>query len=116
MGFAFLTFLNAELQPGIDIVLRETKLEDYIKDADLVVTGEGAADRQTLMGKLPMGILEQSGQVPVWLIAGRISDKEQLLQAGFAGVECINPAGISLEEAMRKDVARRNIRRLFTGD
>ena len=43
------------------------------------------------------------------LIAGRISDKEELLKAGFAQVECINPEGITLEEAMRKEVAMRNI-------
>ena len=56
-----------------------------------------------------MGILQQSGDVPVCLIAGRISDKEELLKAGFAHVECINPEGITLEEAMRKEVATRNI-------
>ena len=62
------------------------------------------------MGKLPMGILQQSGDVPVWLIAGRISDRAQLLRAGFSQVACINPEGITLEEAMQKDVAWRNIR------
>ena len=61
------------------------------------------------MGKLPMGILKQAGRVPVCLIAGRISDKQELLNAGFAQVECINPEGISLEEAMCKEVATRNI-------
>ena len=78
---------------------------------DLVITGEGSADRQTLMGKLPMGILQEAGDVPVCLIAGRISDREQLLQAGFTRVECINPPGISLEEAMRKEVAIAHIKR-----
>jgi glycerate kinase len=61
------------------------------------------------MGKLPMGILEQSQGVPVCLIAGRISDSGELLDAGFHKVECINPEGISLDDAMRKDVASRNI-------
>ena len=79
------------------------------QDADFIVTGEGSADRQTLMGKLPMGILAQSAGVPVCLIAGRINDREELLHAGFARVACINPVGISLEEAMRKDVAMQNI-------
>jgi glycerate kinase len=65
------------------------------------------------MGKLPMGILEQSGRVPVYLIAGRISDREDLLKAGFARVECINPPDLPLEEAMRKEVAQRNIRQLL---
>ena len=56
-----------------------------------------------------MGILKQSGNVPVCLIAGRISDKQELLNAGFAHVESINPEGISLEEALRKEVATQNI-------
>ena len=64
---------------------------------------------RTLMGKLPMGILKQSGNVPVCLIAGKIGNKQDLLNAGFSRVECINPEDISLEEAMRKEVATHNI-------
>ncbi|MBQ9654718.1 MAG: glycerate kinase [Prevotella sp.] len=109
LGYAFLQYLNAECKPGIELLLDTINFSEIIKDADLVITGEGSADRQTLMGKLPMGILQQSGDVPVCLIAGRISDKEYLLKAGFAHVECINPEGIPLEEAMRKEVATRNI-------
>ena len=75
--------------------------------------GEGSADRQTLMGKLPMGILRHSAGIPVWLIAGRISDRDQLLQAGFSRVECINPPAFPLEEAMRPDVARQHIINTF---
>lgn len=56
LGFAFLTFTNAVLESGIKIVLEETQLEEYIKDADLVVTGEGRLDRQTAMGKAPIGV------------------------------------------------------------
>ena len=84
-----------------------------LQDASLVITGEGSADRQTLMGKLPMGILEQAGQTPVILIAGRINDRKDLLSAGFARVECINPPDLPLEEAMRKEVAQQNIRQLI---
>lgn len=109
LGYAFLQYMNAECRPGIELLLETIGFKGIVVDADLVVTGEGSADRQTLMGKLPMGILQQSADVPVCLIAGRICDKEQLLQAGFAGVECINPAGISLEEAMKKEVATRHI-------
>ena len=111
LGYAFLQYLNAECKPGIELLLETIGFNEMVKDADLVVTGEGSADRQTLMGKLPMGILQQAGGVPVWLIAGRISDREQLLQAGFTRVECINPPGISLEEAMRKEVAVAHIKR-----
>lgn len=109
LGYAFLQYMNAACRPGIELLLETIHFSDIVKDADLVITGEGATDRQTLMGKLPMGILKQSGGVPVYLIAGRINDREQLLQAGFSHVECINPPDITLEEAMRKDVAERNI-------
>ena len=109
LGYAFLQYLDAESMSGIQLLLDTIRFKEIVKDADLVITGEGSADRQTLMGKLPMGILEQSGHVPVFLIAGRISDRKELLDAGFARVECINPPGLSLEEAMRKEVAQRNI-------
>lgn len=56
LGFAFRTFLGAELKSGVDIVLEETRLEDYVKDADVVVTGEGRLDAQTAMGKAPCGV------------------------------------------------------------
>ncbi len=110
LGYAFLQYMNAECKPGIDLLLETIKFHEMVRDADLVITGEGSADRQTLMGKLPMGILRQSGNTPVCLIAGRISDQEELLKAGFSYVECINPEGITLEEAMRKEVATQNIR------
>ena len=109
LGYAFLQYMNAECKPGIELLLATIKFREIIKDADLVITGEGSADRQTLMGKLPMGILQQSGNIPVCLIAGRISDKEELLSAGFTHVDTINPEGLPLEEAMRKDIATRNI-------
>lgn len=109
LGYAFLQYMNADCKPGIELLLDTVKYHDIVNDADLVITGEGSADAQTLMGKLPMGILKQSGHVPVCLIAGKISDREHLLKSGFARVECINPPVIALEEAMRKEVAQRNI-------
>ncbi|MCQ2513454.1 MAG: glycerate kinase, partial [Lachnospiraceae bacterium] len=56
MGYAFLTFMNASLEPGINIVLEETGLEQLVKNADIVVTGEGRMDSQTVMGKVPVGV------------------------------------------------------------
>ena len=109
LGYAFLQYLDADCKPGIQLLLETIHFDEMVKDADLIITGEGAADRQTLMGKLPMGILQQSAGVPVCLIAGRIKNQEELLRAGFARVACINPDGITLEEAMRKEVAKRNI-------
>lgn len=113
LGYAFLQYLDAKSMSGIQLLLDTIRFKEIVKEAGLIITGEGSADRQTLMGKLPMGILEQAGSVPVVLIAGKTSDREELLNAGFSRVECINPPGISLEEAMRKDVAQHNISRLF---
>ena len=109
LGYAFLEYLDAECRSGIQLLLDTIRFRELSKGADLIVTGEGSADRQTLMGKLPMGILGHAEGKAVALIAGRISDREQLLRAGFNYVECINPPSITLTEAMRKDVAQRNI-------
>lgn len=111
LGYAFMQFLNADSQTGIKLLLDAIRFKDIVRDADLVITGEGAADRQTLMGKLPVGILRQAGSIPVCLIAGRIANREELLQAGFADVVCINPPDLPLAEAMRKEVAKQQIAR-----
>ena len=111
LGYAFLQYMNASCRSGIELLLDAVGFETLLQDASLVITGEGSADCQTLMGKLPFGILQSANhyQVPVALIAGRIGDRQQLLDAGFAYVECINPPGLPLEEAMKPDVARQNI-------
>jgi glycerate kinase len=111
LGYAFLQYMNATCRPGIDILLDAVHFDDLLSDALLVITGEGAADRQTLMGKLPYGILQRARHhaVPVCLMAGRISDREELLQAGFSQVVCINPADLPLSEAMKPETARANI-------
>lgn len=111
LGYAFMQFLGAERRSGIDLLLETIGFDALAADADLVITGEGAADRQTLMGKLPTGILRHSGTTPVMLIAGRISDRETLLEAGFTKVECINPPELPLEQALRPEVAKENIRK-----
>ena len=107
LGYAFLQYMNADFKPGIELMLETIRFDETVKDADFVITGEGSADRQTLMGKL--GILQHSGKVPVCLIAGRVSDREELLKAGFSYIEGINPEGILQEKAMLKEVATQNI-------
>ena len=66
LGYAFLQYLHAACRPGIELLLDIIHFSETVKDADLVITGEGSADRQTLMGKLPMGILRHSAGIPVW--------------------------------------------------
>ncbi len=112
LGYAFLQYMNAECRSGIELLLDTIHFDDLLQDADLVITGEGSADRQTLMGKLPYGILQraQRHDVPVMLIAGRIADEQQLMAAGFARVACINPPDLPLEIALQPATAKENIR------
>lgn len=111
LGYAFLQYMKANCRSGIDLLLDAVRFDELLTTAELVITGEGSADRQTLMGKLPFGILQRAKarQVPVRLIAGRIADRQALLDAGFARVDCINPPDIALEEAMKPETAKKNI-------
>ena len=78
--------------------------------ADLIITGEGRSDYQTLSGKVPYGVLRHSGGVPVILLSGEIEDREELLGAGFADLIQVTPDGTPLQEALRPDTALRNLR------
>ena len=113
LGYAFLQYMNADCRSGIDLLLDTIHFDDLLQDADLVITGEGSADRQTLMGKLPFGILQraQRHHIPVMLIAGRIADEQLLLDAGFSRVVCINPPDLPLEIALQPAIAKENIGR-----
>ena len=111
LGYAFLQYMNAERQSGIDLQLDTIGFDRLLDNASLVITGEGASDRQTLMGKVPYGILQRAKAhlVPVALIAGRTEDRQELLHAGFSQVLCINPPNQPAEEAMKPETAKRNI-------
>lgn len=113
MGGGFLAFLNAELKPGIRLMLEALNFEEKVKGADLVITGEGRVDGQTAMGKVPSGILKeaQKQNIPVIVIAGSVEDTEKMNRAGFQGVFSITPGPISLEKAMEPEFAKANIRR-----
>ena len=65
LGYAFLQYLNADCRPGIDLLLDAVRFNDILEGAERVITGEGAADSQTLMGKLPYGILQRAKQYHV---------------------------------------------------
>ena len=112
LGYAFLQYMNADCRSGINLLLDTIHFDDLLQDTDFVITGEGSADRQTLMGKLPFGILQraQRHHVPVMLIAGRIADEQILLDAGFSRVACINPPNLPLEIALQPATAKENIR------
>lgn len=112
LGYAFKTFLGAELTQGVDLVLQETRLDDAMRDVDVVVTGEGRLDGQTAMGKAPIGVarLAKRHYAQVLAFAGCLGD----------GVEALNEAGIdayfpilrrvvTLEEALDRTAAADNL-------
>lgn len=109
LGYAFLQYFDAEFQPGAELLLQAVGFDELLKDADLVITGEGHSDKQTLMGKLPQRILEHSKGKRVWLVSGGISDEQVLLDAGFDRVMAVTPKEMPLQEAMKPEVAVENI-------
>ncbi len=113
LGFAFLTFLNAELQSGVKIILEETQLEDHIKKADIVVTGEGRLDSQTVMGKAPVGVarLAKKHGKKVIAFSGCVTDDAEI--CNDHGIDAFFPivrGVVSLDEAMDTANAYRNLK------
>ena len=112
MGFAFLTYTNAILESGIQIVLKETKLEELIATADFVVTGEGRLDGQTALGKAPIGVaaLAKKYQKKVLAFAGAVTpDAKECNQHGIDAFFPILRGVVTLKEAMNKEVAHQNM-------
>ena len=112
LGFAFLTFTNAVLESGIKIVLEETKLSEYVKDADIVITGEGRLDFQTAMGKAPIGVAKLAKEYgkPVLAFAGAVT--KDAVACNENGIDAFFPIlrGVtSLEEAMKTENANANM-------
>lgn len=112
LGFAFSAFTNAHLRPGIDIVSEETDIEKDIRDADIVVTGEGRLDSQTVMGKVPVGIakLAKKYNKKVIAFAGCVSDGAEI--CNDYGIDAYFPILrniIALDEALSKDIATKNL-------
>lgn len=112
LGFAFLAFTNATLKSGIDIILEHTKLEDYLKDADIVVTGEGRLDSQTVMGKAPIGVARLAKKYGKRVIAfsGCVTEDAEIInEHGIDAFFPIMRGVVSLEEALKKENARANL-------
>lgn len=111
MGGAFVAFLNAELKPGIEMVLKAVDFEKHLQNADLIITGEGKLDQQTGMGKAGNGVLDAASKinVPVIAIGGSLEDVEYLNKRGFLSLFSITPSPISVEQAMQKENAQTNI-------
>ncbi|EOU1336528.1 glycerate kinase [Cronobacter malonaticus] len=111
MGAALLGMLNAELRPGIEIVIESLGLAQAVRDADLVITGEGRLDSQSIHGKTPIGVARVAKQFqrPVVAIAGSLTPDYQIvhehgIDAAFSVIDRI----VTLQEAL--DDAERNLR------
>ena len=112
LGFGFLTFTNAVLESGIKIVLEETNLKEYMKDADFVITGEGRLDGQTAMGKAPIGVAKLAKELekPVLAFSGAVTkDAKACNEHGIDAFFPILRSVVTLEEAMDSENARENL-------
>jgi glycerate kinase len=115
LGFGLLSFCRATLRPGFEVVAEAVRLEWKMKDADLVITGEGSLDRQTLEGKTPAGVARLARKLhkPVFAIVGRATQDRELLEL-FDGIyENVRP-GMSQQENMKRaaELLRKNAREL----
>lgn len=108
LGFAARAFLKATFRPGIELVAELSGLASAVAGADLVITGEGRMDAQTLHGKTPVGVarVAQAASVPVIALAGSLGDGYQALyDAGIEAAFSLAPGPLSLEQAMASAAA-----------
>ncbi|WP_122672206.1 glycerate kinase [Pseudomonas viridiflava] len=105
MGFAAKAYLNASFRAGVEVVADLTGLEQALVGADLVITGEGRFDAQTLRGKTPLGVarVAQRQRVPVIVLAGTLGEGyEQLYQHGISAAFALTSGPMDLEQACRE--------------
>ena len=108
LGGAFKAFLNAELRKGAEMVLDAIGFDEIIKDADLVITGEGRIDAQTMTGKLPYAVARRAGAqgIPVLAICGAAEIQSH---PSFTAICPITPPETPLQTALQPSVATLNI-------
>jgi len=114
LGFAFLSFLHAKLQPGIEIVMDAVGMDQAMEGADLVFTGEGCLDAQTAMGKAPVGVAKMAKKhgANVVALAGAVADgAEKCNENGIDAYFPIIRQSMTLDEAMKPETAKENIRK-----
>ena len=115
LGFGLMSFCGAKIRPGFDVVAEAVGLESKMKDVDLVITGEGSLDRQTLEGKTPSGVARLARKLGkrVFAFVGRAS-KDREVREMFDGVYENARRGMSQEENMRRaaELLRENGREL----
>ena len=112
IGFAFRSYLDAELLPGIDMIIRETGIDSEIRKADIIVTGEGCLDEQSVMGKVPGGIAKAAKKYNKTVIALVGMIKDENISFGEYGIDAcfhIIRQPMSLREAMDTQMAEKNL-------
>lgn len=112
LGFAFLSYLHASLSPGVELILDAINLSDALNDADIVVTGEGQLDRQTAMGKAPVGVAKLAKAHGAKVLAFSGSVTKEAVACNQAGIDAFFPILrriVTLEEAMDPSTARSNM-------
>lgn len=112
LGFAFLSYLHADLQPGIELVLDAVEMEKTMEGADLVFTGEGRLDYQTAMGKAPVGIAKlakRHGAKVIALAGAVIEGAEKCNENGIDAFFPILRKIVTLDEAMDPENAKQNM-------
>ncbi|MFK2826368.1 glycerate kinase [Bacillus sp. B190/17] len=107
LGGAVAAALRGETISGIDMVIQLTGLENHVKWADFVITGEGSLDGQSLFGKVPVGVakLAKLHRKPVIAIAGRLGTEIEALHSYFDGIFSIQTDCLSPKQAMQPEVA-----------
>lgn len=113
LGFAFLSYTNAVLESGIKIILEETRLEEHVKDADIVITGEGRLDGQTIFGKAPIGVARIAKRYGKTVIAFSGSVTKDAKTCNEYGIDAYFPVLRkiqTLQEAMDSSNARENLK------
>jgi glycerate 2-kinase len=115
LGFGLLSFCGATIRPGFEVVAEAVGLESKMKDVDLVITGEGSLDRQTLEGKTPAGVARLARELgkPVFAIVGRATEDRELREV-FEGIYQNARAGMGQQENMKRtaELLRENAREL----
>ncbi|MEQ6359622.1 glycerate kinase [Thermoanaerobacter thermohydrosulfuricus] len=103
LGAGLMAFLNAQLKSGIEIIIETLKLEEKIKEADIVISGEGKIDFQTAFGKTISGIAKlcKKHNKPLIVIAGTVEDIEKLYEIGVSSVFSTMEKPMSLEDAIK---------------
>lgn len=112
LGFAFLSYIGAELTPGIDLILNAVNIENELKNADIAVTGEGRLDHQTAMGKAPVGVARLAKKYNAKVVAFAGAVTEGASACNDAGIDAFFPIvrGVTtLEDAMKKENAQKNM-------